>query len=233
VTSRSRPGDIIVGNPGTPEEFRQEYQPDPETFRQEVLGEFQENSDNVFRAEDVRAAIGHARGRVALPASSVLSIMTDASVPRGQVYVMTEGRHAGTIMAHPDEAASIREQVEGMTRDPGHLMATPLTSRPLTGFRSTPIARGQQAQVSEGTVVDRQGNRHTVGPFEVDLPDTPGPHRVGLDIARGGDVTVATILVDGKVTGQVPIKRSTFKTEKLPPKSSWERLMEDDDDECQ
>jgi hypothetical protein len=81
--------------------------------------------------------------------------------------------------------------------------------------------------------VDRQGNRHTVGPFEVDLPDTPGPHRVGLDIARGGDVTVATILVDGKVTGQVPIKRSTFKTEKLPPKSSWERLMEDDDDECQ
>ena len=230
-TDGVRPGDTIVGNPGTPEEFRQgylpRYRPDPEAFRQEVMGEFREAMEhNVFDPADVEAA----RERVSIPARDVIAVHTDPAVPRGQTYLVNQSG-GYVVMAHPEDADGIREVVQQREADPDMQV---FTSRPLTGFRSTtiPIGRGERARVNESTVVDRQGNRHTVGPFEVDLPDTPGPHRVGLDIATGGDITIASILVDGKVTGQIPIKRSTFMTEKLPPKSSWERLMEDDDDEC-
>lgn len=41
----------------------------------------------------------------------------------------------------------------------------------------------------------------------------------------------ATIIIDGKVAGVVPLREAP-RIELKPPKSSWERLMEDDDDEC-
>lgn len=107
--------------------------------------------------------------------------------------------------SYPDNPRGLREALDqlGPLLHPtgDHVHASPLPTT--IGYPSSMLA-GME-------IVDQQGLRYVV----------TEAHPEGS----------ATIVIDGKVMGMVPVPTRP-KIERIPPKSSWERLMEDDDDEC-
>ena len=235
-----QPGDTIIANPGTAEEFRQQYQghipeipvadrPPQNPSPGDLYLDVTTDEIRVFR-DGTWVSIGPPMSTQDTPERTFHETASPPPTPTvGDTYFDTERNELRTYTGAGWVSFGSAPSMETVQVPP----ATPLTTRPLTGFQriQAPTARGERARVSESQVIDRQGRRHVVGPFEVDLPDTPGPHRIGVDLGQGDSMTAA-ILVDGRVIGTTTLRKAHTKFEKIPPKSSWQRLMEDDDDEC-
>jgi hypothetical protein len=209
--------------------------PNPEAFRQEVMGEFQPAPDENMRATQ--------QPEDQLP----VRVISDPAVPRGRVFIVNEGQQLpghippGSVIAvHPEEVDSMRQEVAALfeqgTGNPDYQV---FTRHPLVGFSrqqghpvadvNVPVARGGRVSIPGGEVQDENGQHYQLAPFEVDLPSRA--YRIGVDLGRG-DQSVVNILVDDQVIGTTTLSKSQTKFEKLLPKSSWERIMEDDKDEC-
>jgi hypothetical protein len=113
--------------------------------------------------------------------------------------------------SYPAEPQGLRDALGQLQRQIDSL-TTPLV--PMVGY--------EPSTLEEIEIRGQDGRRFTISGL---TPD---------DLVTMGDYqhpTSVTITIGGKLAGVVPLREAP-KIELKPPKSSWERLMEDDVDEC-